>query len=338
MSISKPQTAGIIDNLNAGFSTVNRHPWIILVPLVLNLFLWFGPQISFAPLFSNLAVFFRDLAQNQPDPTIADLYSAQFLALGQRDLRQDIALLNVVPLLTLYTVGAAQLEGIQGFPMVNTLPQMIDPARATLMINDWWGALGVLLAVNVVALGVSAGYLTRMAEAVRGDYNAIVQWLQRSWKTALALFAALACIAIVMIAVGFPFLFFAALLTMASPALGSLMAMLLFIVWFWVQIFTTFTAEAIAISGVGPLHAIRASFMIVRRNFWATLGFLALTFLILIGSGVLWYNVANSIPGIIVAIIGSSYLGCGLAAARLAFYRERLRRWHSITPAIRPLS
>jgi hypothetical protein len=91
-----------------------------------------------------------------------------------------------------------------------------------------------------------------------------------------------------------------------------------------------FAREAIVVSGVGPLWALHASFNIVRRNLMGTLGFLALSWLIAVGSGVLWLNLAQrSTIGLIVAIVGSAYLGSGLLAARMAFYRERLRRWQN---------
>ena len=43
----------------------------------------------------------------------------------------------------------------------------------------------------------------------------------------------------------------------------------------------------------------------------------------------IWYRLVGSTAGLIVAIVGSAYIGSGLLAARMAFFRERLRRWQS---------
>ncbi|MFQ5409224.1 MAG: hypothetical protein ACE5FI_12490, partial [Anaerolineales bacterium] len=49
--------AGVIESLSAGFETVAAHAGLMLLPLLLDLFLWLGPHLSIYPLtvkFSNL--------------------------------------------------------------------------------------------------------------------------------------------------------------------------------------------------------------------------------------------------------------------------------------------
>ena len=36
----------IIDSLGKGFQTVNRYWWLLLIPVLLDVFLWVGPQAS----------------------------------------------------------------------------------------------------------------------------------------------------------------------------------------------------------------------------------------------------------------------------------------------------
>src|ERR1041384_7064582 len=35
---------GVIETLSAGYAAVNRQPWVLLLPVLLNLFLWLGPR------------------------------------------------------------------------------------------------------------------------------------------------------------------------------------------------------------------------------------------------------------------------------------------------------
>ena len=44
---------GIIDTLSAGFGTINRHLWLVAVPLVLDLLLLLGPKIHAASLVNQ---------------------------------------------------------------------------------------------------------------------------------------------------------------------------------------------------------------------------------------------------------------------------------------------
>src|ERR1051325_876312 len=38
--------SGLIDTIQTGFNTTNRHRWLLLIPLVVDLLLWFGPQLT----------------------------------------------------------------------------------------------------------------------------------------------------------------------------------------------------------------------------------------------------------------------------------------------------
>src|SRR5438874_6988324 len=41
---------GVIETLSAGYAAVNRQLWVLLLPVLLNVFLWLGPHVSYSPL------------------------------------------------------------------------------------------------------------------------------------------------------------------------------------------------------------------------------------------------------------------------------------------------
>ncbi len=45
---------GLIDTLSSGFKVVQRRPWLILPPILLDLWLWLGPRWSIQPLADSL--------------------------------------------------------------------------------------------------------------------------------------------------------------------------------------------------------------------------------------------------------------------------------------------
>ena len=51
---SRPR--GIIDSLGIGFSLVARRPILLVIPLLLDLFLWLGPRLSISTIASELAL------------------------------------------------------------------------------------------------------------------------------------------------------------------------------------------------------------------------------------------------------------------------------------------
>src|SRR5438067_1309445 len=42
--------SGLIETIQAGFNAVNRNVWLLILPLLVDLALWLGPQPTAAPL------------------------------------------------------------------------------------------------------------------------------------------------------------------------------------------------------------------------------------------------------------------------------------------------
>ncbi len=322
--------------MSQGFASVNRRPLLVLVPILLNLYLWFGAQLSFAPLVERASGFMSRIEASTTRPNEMTIPTSEILSrLGEVDMRQQLAVLNYMPTLLLNVVATAGDEG-EGMPMVQSLPQPIDPKRTdTIEVASVGGALLAFILINSIALPLSALFLGYAGAAVRPELPA-EQWLRQIPRIVLVILGYAAVITGVALAIGLPFLFITALLLTMNTSLGIFAMSLLFIIWFWVNIYIGFAREAIVISGLGPLRAIYASFNVVRRNFWGTLGFLLIAFVITAGGGVIWQILSGSTPGMILAIIGSSYIGSGLAVARMAFYQDRARQWQATAAPVRP--
>lgn len=330
LSVNMPQTPSVIETLSEGYRSVNRRPLLLLLPILLNLYLWFGVQISFGPLLNTLV----DLIQEQPRAVGASAMAEQIEQLrqvAQWDMQPALVALNFIPRLTMNEVDASRTTGLLGLPMMRPVLPVLSPGRPTIVVDSVWGALLTLLLVNSATLALSAPFLTRLAEAVRGDRAPLGQWLRRTSRALLAIAGYIGIAGGVVVALGLPFILLVSVMAALSPALAVMALFILFTVWFWGSIYIGFAPEAIAVSGIGPLRALRASYEIVRQNILATLGFLALSYIIAVGTGVIWLMLQSSFAtaGLIIGIVGSAYIGSGLLAARMAFYRERLRRWQT---------
>jgi hypothetical protein len=49
---SLPPPPNVIGSLRAGFDAVSSHVVLILLPLILDVFLWLGPRLSVGDLYS----------------------------------------------------------------------------------------------------------------------------------------------------------------------------------------------------------------------------------------------------------------------------------------------
>jgi hypothetical protein len=118
---------------------------------------------------------------------------------------------------------------------------------------------------------------------------------------------------------------YAALSSFSSTA-GEFLAFMIQIGLIWAVVYLFFAIEALLLSEVGPLQAIRLSVAVIAGNFWAAIAFIGLTFLITLGLPIAWQLIANQPAGLAIGIIGNAYIGTGVAAAAFLFYKERLEQ------------
>jgi hypothetical protein len=86
-----------------------------------------------------------------------------------------------------------------------------------------------------------------------------------------------------------------------------------------------FAMKAIVVSDAGPLRALYYGFAVVRRCFWQCLGFTAAWMIITVGLGEVWLQIADTAPGLLVAVIANAFFAGGLAMAGMLFYEGRIR-------------
>jgi hypothetical protein len=306
LTITMQQTRTLIDTLGDGYRMVNRRPLLVLLPIAFNIYLWFGTQISFAPLIDRLVGLIERM-----QPSSASAESTMFDSLRMLDMRYPLAMLNALP-----SLPTALLIGKAG-------------SGAPINIDSVGGAFLAFLGVNLLTFVFSAIFLARLSGIVRNEAQPFRESISRTVRVGLTMLGTAGVFAAVGIALLLPFVVFSSILMALSQGLGLFMLSLLVAALFWAQIYLGFTNEAISIGGLGPLRAIHASFNIVRHHFWGTIGLLLLGYVIWYGFAAVWNSLSGSQIGVALAIIGSAYIGCGIEAARMIFIQDRLQRWQA---------
>lgn len=310
MTVAKPQSLSLIDTFSAGYRVINRRLWVILIPVILNLYLWLGIRLSFAPFLSNL----RDAMQRAVALLASNPREQEqlVLAIQNADMRSRLALFNFVPILHPEVLLANHI------------------AQSSLYVYDLSGVLLAVLIINLLALALSSLFLTLLAGAARREAPHLRTVLWRCITVARDICGYWLILLGVGLLLGLPFLALSIILVMALPNAVVMIGLAWYIVLFWVYVYTGFAVEAILMSRVGPLRAIYNSVNIVRRNLLPTMTLLLLSFVIVAGLNIVWLNLARTNWGLLLASVASAYIGSGLAATRLIFYNERLALWHSL--------
>jgi hypothetical protein len=323
---------GVIDTLSAGYQAVNRRPGLIAIPLLLDLFLWLGPRLSIAPLMRHaLALYDLLLQQALAGATVSTEQASQLQAASaqvRQVAEQGAASFNLFSLLASGRLGVPSL-----LASVTPKTGFWSPPVATM--DNGLVFLGLAIVLLLAGLLIGALYLGAITQGVRDDRFAPALLLRQVWRYWAQVVAYLALIVSLIFLLGTPYAFVLGLATLFSPLLGSFLLGLAWVIGIWAAIYLFFALSAIFVSEVGPLQAIWHSFNIVRFNLWSTLGLIIIISVIGLGMPLLWEIFVGNPWGVLAGIAGNAYIGTGLSAASLIFYRHRYAYWQAQLAAVR---
>jgi hypothetical protein len=290
-----------MDSLTAGFGVVNEQPWIVLFPVSLDLFFLFGPRVSIAPVISQF-VTRQGFTQ----------------AFGAEATAQSIALSEEINVLGLLSPGGMSLP---------TIVPLMGVARGSFTLLDSPG-IAALLAVAAVLIGALVGcvYRALMAQQARDgglSARALPAEAFLSWYRVLAL------VVLVVVAAMFvliPLAFVAAIASLVAGGIATaFMTAIVATIALAAQLYLFFAPDAIFLSRVGPIEAIRRSVSVVHTGIWSALTLAVLFTVIMVGMGQIWVMLASQPSwGLALGIVGNAYIASGLVAASMLFYRERM--------------
>lgn len=319
---------GVIDSLSLGFRMVAVRPWLLILPVLLDLALWFGPRISVRPLVDRFLPLLQ-LPSGMPEDI------QQMVALSREMLEQIGEHWNLLSLLARGVVSLPSFVADQIVPATAASPPAaVEIASGAAALG--WGLLvglaGTLLGGLYLAL--IAGQLRRLLpekadqayEATAG--RSFLQRLGMTWLRLILLALLLLGGALLIIV---PISLLAGLLSLINPTFAlssmSLLSLVSGSLVLWIGFVLYFVTDAIVLDEVGILQAIWRSANVVWRNLWPTLGLILLSYVIGAGFTFIWDRIASSTWGTALGILGTAYIGAGLTAAALALYADRRQRW-----------
>jgi hypothetical protein len=312
---------GVVESLTRGFETVAERLVLVLVPLALDLLLWIGPRVSFAPAIDRVVAGYHDdlwepfVASMNPDlegrwPELAEAITT---ALGGRATQYYP--LALAPIL---------LGGREAAPLPFDLVPPVWEIDGLLLMA---GVRVLSLVAGLIVLSFYAGLIAQQVKQGSIDFKRLLRRLpaQVLWMAVLVVALPLILIVIYMpfalLAVGFA-MFSAALAVIADWA-GRLLAL-------WIALFLVFTIPGLFMSNRSLPGAVWDSIRVVQWNTTPTLIMTVLSVAIYAALGYIW-SLALAGPWLTpVAIVGHAFVVTALAAALFVFFKDRYRHWREL--------
>lgn len=303
-AVQRPAAPGVIDTISLAFSRLIAQPWVVLAPVLLDLYLWLGLRVTAGPLVLKLADAVRPVrAVGDATADFLERQSgynlAEFLSLQLPSLRVP----TFMPLLV--DDSAIALSGWR--------PQAED--------TPWW-ALAALTPV-LLALGLLAGsaFLLWLGDVARGTEHRFD--VRAAFETSRQLFQWILAALGLLILICWPLLVVqAAFIAIGAGSTGIIGLLLLipagigFILFF-------FSAHAIVLDRVTAIEAFRSSYLVVRTYGTQSLGFVVSYLIVTGGFPIFWRLLISEPPGALIAIIGNAFVSSGMIAAGMIYYEDR---------------
>lgn len=303
---------GVIDSLATGFELVARRPWVLLVPIAFNLFLWFGPPVNAKPLFDQAIGLMNSTAASTPNLS-AD--TAQGLDAFREMLQSMGESFNFLDIIALFALGLPSLTGLESLP--GTLPHV-----PWFVIGDAGTLLGVIALSALIGIFVASIYLETIARAVRQD-GQVWTFGPRVLKSYINTGVFVIVVLLGILVLFSPFLIAAVLVSLFSQGLASFVMIVGFMFALWALLYMAFALPAVFVSGANPIQAIWNSVTVFRYNSWSAMGLVLLIYLIQLGFSLLWRSLIGNTWVNLVTVAANAFLGSGLVAAAMLFYHDR---------------
>jgi len=316
---------GVLAALFAGFDRVAAKPILILPPLILDLFLWFGPHLMLPFLVQKVPETLTTLEAmvGTESAFVADIAALQLIITSIAERYNLMSALSSLPLgipfnllVTVASLPAGLPSVMAGrMPILTPLgqPQVVELQGLPAVFIVWVG-------LTALGLGLGAFYHRWLAQQTSPNAELASGW--QAWGRMILLYIAVYLGLVLLLLGGSLFSFVGILL----PFIAEIIPLILLVFLFWAGIYFAFTAHGIVLYRFRVLKAMLESARVVRLNFLSTIGFLFLCFLITWFSSQIWIRPGEDTWYSILALIGHAFVSTTLIAASYIFYQSR-RTW-----------
>ncbi|WKZ37715.1 MAG: hypothetical protein QY332_07190 [Anaerolineales bacterium] len=320
-----PPPPGIISSIKAGFDTIASHITAILLPLLLNLFIWLGPRLRMNALFDSIVddvvlIWQRGGVSAQDIQRVLDWY------------QNTIPTINLFWFLRTLPVGISSLLQSQNV----TQTPLGEPAILQVSALSFPGWIILLTVLGWIG---GALYFRSVAWVVVSDVEQRVQPLHAVVQTILV---SIAC-AILLMIIGIPLLVVLFLVLQLNAFLANVFVLLVCLVSMRLVVPVFFWPHGVFVKRQNVFTSMLSSLQLMRFTLPTSSLFVLTVFLLAFGLNYLWRIPPQNSWMTLVGILGHSFVTTALLAGSFIYYRdmsvwvqgviERLRPNHAVKKA-----
>lgn len=312
-----PPPPGVIGSLKAGFDVVSSHVLLILIPFVVDLFLWLGPRLSVSQVLGPFyAIMFEQARRGLPSPD--DVKRLTAIQAVFNELLERFNLVSLVSRLQTFPIGISSL-------LAKTMPGDGPMGESIVQVPSPLGLIGYMFLLIVVGWAIGGLYFRWVSETALGRKEAEISPLRAIIQTFLLSVIWL----ILLFAISIPVIFLLTALMFISPILASAALFVMMLLSFWVIVPLFFIPHGIFVRRQNAFYSIFSSFRMARFTLPTSGMFVFSSFILSTGLNYLWSVPTSNSWMTIVGIAGHAFITTALLAASFVYYRD-MNTWLQI--------
>jgi hypothetical protein len=303
-----PPPPGIIGSLRVGFDVVSSHVWLILLPIVVDSFLWLGPQLSAGKLYSSMVSSMLEILKNRPLPAAETNTLVESVELFQRfNWFSWIRTIPIgIPSLDAFVIPAEATSltplGVRQVIHIESSFSLLG-WFFLLILAGWVGGSFYFRLVSIKALGREVSTI--------GMSHALIQTFVLSALWIL-------CLSIVLI----PVMLIVGVASLINPVLANAALFVIVLLSYWLIVPFFFMPYGIFVRKFHAFQSLYASMRMSRFTLPSSGLFVFAAIVLTRGLNFLWSVPESDSWMRFVGISGHAFISTTLLAAGFVYYRD----------------
>ena len=296
---------GVFPPIRAGFNVASNHLSLLLVPILLDIWVWFGVHFT---LKSQMKVWVSQIEDliSLPATQINEVMDL----LGQLFVER----LNIMTALRSYPVGIPSL--------MSSLSPISTPFGNPISIDLGTIGFGILWFIGISLAGIAFGtlyYLLVAQAALKSDPNWLITVKRWPWAFKQVLGLTFVWLGI---AIGVTIPFSCIIPVFSAGNISQFLGFLYIGIIAWLFFPLILSAHGIFVNRDKMLVSLKKSIQLSRLTLPSTTIFLLFVLIISQGLGIVWGWPSEDSWIMVIGLAGHSFVATGLLAASFIYYKE----------------
>lgn len=310
-----PPPPGVIASLQAGFNVVSNRIVLIIIPVLLNVFLWLGPRVSIGQWYGTILDSWITLLKrnNFPAQELAVYTDTVPFLMDFMDKLNWLGWVRTMPI----GIPALMLDLPRTFPVPTPLG-----IQNVIQLSSIAVIMGSVLLLTLIGWLGGGLYFRIVAGASLGEEEAGIGLVRAFTQTILlSILWGIGSVIIIL-----PLLLVISLLSAINPLLAQAAFFIILFFMFWLIVPLFFTPHGIFVRKQNAFASIMSSLRMSRFTLPTSSMFVLSVFLLSRGLSYLWMVPASDSWLLLVGIFGHAFISTTLLAASFVYYRD-MNNW-----------